>query len=153
MADAVAMVRVVIRGQNLPALRQFYADVFGWNTFEIVPGYTEVDTVPHEHDERGNDLFPPLELTTQSGGIYWRYQSESSPPRMHQRGPYIGIASGEPAAIPYVEVADLASILAKVEAAGGRVTQPSTEIPGFTFVARFADLEGTEIGLQQRLAS
>jgi predicted enzyme related to lactoylglutathione lyase len=147
MVDPIAM--VVIRGQDLDALRQFYEAVFGWRTEEVAPGYAAVDTVPHEHDAQGNDIYPPVELTVNAGAINWRYQGDPGRPRMHQPGPFIGISTGEPAAIPYVEVADLSATLAKVEQAGGSVVQPITEIPNFTSVARFADPEGTVIGLQQ----
>jgi predicted enzyme related to lactoylglutathione lyase len=149
MPDSIAM--VVIRGQDLAALRRFYHAVFGWESYEVTPDYAAVETVPHEHDEHGNDLYPPVELTVQGGAINWRYQGETGPARIHQQGPYIGISSGEPAATPYVEVVDLAATLAKVEAAGGSVVQPITEIPNFTSVARFADPEGTVIGLQQQV--
>ena len=153
MVDSVAMVRIVIRGQDLRALRAFYAAVFGWTAYEVAPGYLDVETVPHEHDERGNDIFPPIEHSQRGGATLWRYEGESSRPRMHQPGPAIGVASGDPGVIPYVEVDDLAATLAKVEAAGGTIVQAITEIPGYTSVARFTDPEGTQIGLQRRITA
>jgi predicted enzyme related to lactoylglutathione lyase len=147
MADPIAM--VVIRGQDLAGLRRFYSEVFGWESYEVTRDYAAVETVPHEHDQDGNDIYPPVELTVRGGAINWRYQGEQGRPRMHLPGPYIGISSGDPGAIPYIEVADLVATLAKVEEAGGSLVQQITEIPGFTLIARFADPEGTVIGLQQ----
>ena len=43
---------------------------------------------------------------------------------------------------------DLAIVLARIEAAGGRVVQPKTEVaPDLGFYAVFADTEGNRIGL------
>ncbi len=47
----------------------------------------------------------------------------------------------------YIEVDDLESKLAEVEAAGGKVTAPVTEIPGMVTFAQFQDPSGNIVGL------
>lgn len=47
----------------------------------------------------------------------------------------------------YIEVEDLADCLQRVTAAGGRVVQDVTEIPGMVTLAQFADPAGNVIGL------
>jgi predicted enzyme related to lactoylglutathione lyase len=42
---------------------------------------------------------------------------------------------------------DLSTVLSKVEAAGGKVLAPKTEIGEYGFIAFFADSEGNKVGL------
>jgi predicted enzyme related to lactoylglutathione lyase len=42
---------------------------------------------------------------------------------------------------------DLGRVLDRVEAAGGKVTQPKTDIGEYGFVAYFTDTEGNKVGL------
>ena len=144
MPDPIVM--VVIRGQDLDGLRRFYREVFGWDTEEVAPGFASVETVPHEHDEAGNDILPQVVLSAHG----WRFEGERHQPRMHQPGAFIGVAAGDPTVTAYVEVEDVAATLAKAEHAGGTIVQPVTDIPGFTLIARFADPAGNVIGLQQQ---
>ncbi len=45
---------------------------------------------------------------------------------------------------------DLSSALDKVEAAGGKIILPKTQIPNGGFMAHFTDTEGNRIGLYSR---
>lgn len=47
----------------------------------------------------------------------------------------------------YVEAADLATALAKVEKLGGKTVMPPHDVPGGPTIAHFADPEGNVIGL------
>lgn len=50
----------------------------------------------------------------------------------------------------FVDVDDLEDTLAKASAAGGKVFQPKTVIPGVGYVAAIEDTEGNVIGLMER---
>jgi len=59
-----------------------------------------------------------------------------------------GIGQGDQAhATFYVEVDDPQAQLAKIEAAGGKITVPVTEIPDMVTFAMFTDPEGNLVGL------
>ena len=59
-----------------------------------------------------------------------------------------GAQDGGPGGVTfYVHVDDAAATLAKVEAAGGRVLMPLTEVAPETTIALFADPEGHVIGI------
>lgn len=51
----------------------------------------------------------------------------------------------------YVEVDSLEDQIAKIEAAGGTIVVPATDIPGFGCFALFKDPEGNCIGLWQTI--
>ena len=46
----------------------------------------------------------------------------------------------------FVGVQDVAAVLARAEALGGRTVQPATQVPGVTF-AVFADPQGHQVGV------
>lgn len=50
---------------------------------------------------------------------------------------------------PFVEVASVDDFLARIAAAGGRVIQPKTAIPGVGYMAACKDTEGNSFGLIQ----
>lgn len=59
-----------------------------------------------------------------------------------------GVTAGEaPKVTLYIEVADLAAALRKIEGLGGRVVMDVTEVPGMVTMAMFADPEGNVVGL------
>jgi uncharacterized protein len=58
-----------------------------------------------------------------------------------------GIAEGDPHVDFMIEVADLEASIAQVEALGGKVVTPITEIPNMVTFAEFKDPEGNLIGL------
>jgi predicted enzyme related to lactoylglutathione lyase len=62
-------------------------------------------------------------------------QGQGSQPSMN--GTLVYLNAGE----------DLSQALDRVEAAGGKVTQPKTDIGEYGFVAYFTDTEGNKVGL------
>ena len=62
---------------------------------------------------------------------------------------YVPSASG---ALVYLSGGkDLSAVLGRVEAAGGKVLRPKTEIaPGLGFAAEFMDVDGNRLGLHSR---
>ena len=59
----------------------------------------------------------------------------------------IGPSRGPNQVTFYIEVDDLPKVIARVEAAGGKIVVPITEIPGGVSFAQFADPDGNVIGL------
>ncbi|MPZ24463.1 MAG: hypothetical protein GEU28_13230, partial [Dehalococcoidia bacterium] len=56
------VIRFVVNGPDLAALRQFYETVFGWTLYQVQPDFLVLETYPHSHDESGNDINPPVVL-------------------------------------------------------------------------------------------
>jgi predicted enzyme related to lactoylglutathione lyase/uncharacterized protein YciI len=65
----------------------------------------------------------------------------------HALGGGITTATHDPDTLVYVEVPDLEQVLERVEASGGKVVVPVTEIPDMVTFAVFADPEGNVMGL------
>jgi predicted enzyme related to lactoylglutathione lyase len=59
----------------------------------------------------------------------------------------IGKAQGANQVIFYIEVDDPEAAVDRVEAAGGKVVVPVTEVPGMVTFAQFVDPQGNVIGL------
>ena len=49
----------------------------------------------------------------------------------------------------YIEVDDLPAAIARVEAAGGKIVVPITEVSGVVSFAQFADPDGNVVGLRR----
>jgi predicted enzyme related to lactoylglutathione lyase len=144
------VVRFIIRGRDLSNLRRFYEAVFGWQFFDVVPEYLSLETYPHDHDESGNDIGPPVVLDTKHGALLWRYEYEAGDGRVFVAGiPEGGLGSGDPGVVVFVEVEDIEKSLAAVITNGGSATGASVEIPGYARVAQFNDPEGNILGMQQ----
>ena len=143
------VVRFVIRGRDLPRLREFYGRAFGWQLYEVAPDFAVLETYDHQHDETGADINPQVLLDVEDGVLVWKYAAEAGRGHVFIPGiPEGGLAAGEPGVTVYIEVEDVQQSLEKVESLGGSVLQAPTVIPGYTTVARFADPEGNSIGLQ-----
>jgi uncharacterized protein len=88
-------------------------------------------------------------------GETFDWQMESVMETYAMARPSEGIAGGVGAAPAdgsghvtfYIEVEDLAAMLARIEAAGGRTVQPPMDVPGGPSIALFADPEGHVVGL------
>lgn len=145
------VVRFVIQGPDLGALRAFYARAFGWALYDVVPGYVGIEAYPHEHDEHGHDITAPVVFEASAGSLTWRYEGEQHRPRHFAPGPEGGLSQGAPMVMICVEVTDLTRALEQVRAAGGAVVRPPREITDFTSVAQVADPAGNVIELQQQL--
>ncbi len=59
-------------------------------------------------------------------------------------GSFPGIPKG---VVNYVLVDDIEAAVEKIEAAGGSIVVPKTEIPGFGEMAHFADPEGNHMAI------
>jgi len=58
-----------------------------------------------------------------------------------------GYAPSHAGTVIYFAVADIAAMLAKVTAAGGKMLIPKTDIGQYGFFAHFEDTEGNRVGL------
>jgi uncharacterized protein len=130
----MAMDKVVhfeITADDVGRAKEFYASSFGWNLQDVDMGngatYTTVTTVPV--DER----MMPTEPGAINGGLMKRSSETPSP-------------------VITVGVDSVDDALKRVEAAGGSVITPRTEIPGMGAFAYFTDTEGNTLGLWENLA-
>ena len=143
------IVRVVLQGPELAVLRKFYEQAFGWTTYDIVPDYVGVEPLPHEHDQQGNYITPPVLLQTRGGSLTWRFEGEAHRPRWLTPGLEAGLSSGAPAVRVCIDVPDIDAAIAAVERAGAAIVSPPRMIPASTTVALIADPAGNTIELQQ----
>jgi predicted enzyme related to lactoylglutathione lyase len=144
-----------IRGPEPELLYAFYRDVFGWDVFVYGPEYAGVETAAHTHDEAtgattytGPDAFMNngVELQDEDGQTGWRYKGETNW-RGFSVGVEGGIGRGNPALSFYIQVPHLDATLASVEAHGGVVLQPPTEVAPNVTIASFGDPAGNEVSL------
>jgi predicted enzyme related to lactoylglutathione lyase len=108
---------------DLERAKGFYGSVFGWR-LDDVPGmdYTMVGTVPVDEQQM------PTEPGAINGGIMQRSDETPNP-------------------VLTIDVASVEEALKQVEAGGGTVVRPRTEIPGMGWFAYFKDTEGNTLGL------
>jgi uncharacterized protein len=106
--------------------KEFYGSVFEWDLHDEDMGggmtYTTVTTVPV------NDRMQPKEPGAINGGIMRR-------------------SSDTPTPVITIEVHGIDDAMKKIEAGGGKVVQPRTEIPNMGAFGYFKDPEGNVIGL------
>jgi uncharacterized protein len=107
--------------------KEFYRSIFDWQLDDMDMGggnvYTIVTTTPVDEQRR-----IPTEPGAINGGLM-------------QRTP------DTPAPVITIDVAAIDDALKKIEADGGSVVQPRTEIPGMGAFAYFKDSEGNVVGL------
>jgi uncharacterized protein len=107
--------------------KEFYRSTFDWHLDDADMGggniYTTVTTTPIDEQTR---------LPTEPGGI---------------NGGLMQRTADTPASVITIGVDAIDDSLKKVEAGGGRVVQPRTEIPGLGAFAYFKDSEGNVLGL------
>jgi uncharacterized protein len=100
--------------------QKFYGEVFGW-TFEDIPG---ADYINVRTSENG--------IESGIGGV----------------AQAIGAAASAPnGVVPYILAPDLDATIAAIEAAGGEVVIPRTDVMGVAKFAHFRDPDGNLIGL------
>lgn len=106
--------------------RDFYGDVFGWQTTGLpeLGGYVIVSTGPTE------DMSGPTEPGFINGGMFKRQAPVESP------------------AIT-IDVDDIDAALEQVVAHGGRVIEPRQAVGDMGFTGYFSDSEGNTVGLWQ----
>jgi uncharacterized protein len=114
-----------------PRAKEFYRSTFDWQLDDADMGggniYTTVITTPIDEQSR-----IPTEPGAINGGLM-------------QRTP------DTPVPVITIGVAGIDDALKKVEAGGGSVVQPRTEIPNMGAFAYFKDSEGNVVGLWETL--
>lgn len=119
------VVHFEIPADDLDRARQFYGSVFGWQIHHVPDlDYTLVNTVAVDEVTQ-----LPVEPGAINGGMFRRGTGAPSAP------------------VLMLDVESVDGALEQVEAAGGTVVQPRTEIPGMGAFAYFTDPEGNTLGL------
>jgi predicted enzyme related to lactoylglutathione lyase len=119
-----SVVHFEIPADDVARAKEFYSSIFGWQLQDMPEmDYTIVQTA--DVDETTQMPAAPGAI---NGGIMRR--------------------SGEtPAPVLTIDVESIDQALGQVEAAGGKVVRPRTEIPGMGAFAYFTDPEGNTLGL------
>jgi predicted enzyme related to lactoylglutathione lyase len=116
---------------DAPRAKEFYRSVFDWQLDDADMGggnlYTTVTTTPIDEQSR-----LPTEPGAINGGLMRRTADTSAP-------------------VITVGVDAIDDALKKVEAGGGSIVQPRTEIPDLGAFAYFKDSEGNVLGLWETL--
>jgi predicted enzyme related to lactoylglutathione lyase len=118
------VVHFEIPADDVGRAREFYGSVFGWRLQEMPEmEYTIAQTT--DVDEQTQ---MPTDPGAINGGLVRRTQNLTTP-------------------VLTIDVDSIDDALKQVEAAGGGVVQPRTEIPGMGAYAYFTDPEGNTLGL------
>ncbi|GAA0926652.1 VOC family protein [Pseudonocardia zijingensis] len=118
------VVHFEIPADDVPRAKEFYGSVFGWQLQDMPEmDYTIVHTA---------DVDEQTQMPTAPGAI---------------NGGLMRRTAETPAPVLTIDVESIDEALAQVEAAGGRVVRPRTEIPGMGAFAYFTDPEGNTLGL------
>ena len=114
-----------IPANDVEKLKAFYEKVFGWTIVQAVGPieYWIIQTVPV--DSKGMLLRPGV-----NGGMYKRQAPESKP-------------------INYISVENINDFLDKIVKSGGKITQPTQEVPEVGWIAAAEDPEGNAFALLQ----
>jgi predicted enzyme related to lactoylglutathione lyase len=124
------VVHFEITAEDLERAKKFYGSIFGWQLQDVDMGegttYTTLSTVPVD------DKMMPTEPGAINGGMMQRSAEISSPVIT------IGVESVERS-------------LKEIEAAGGSIITPRTEIPNMGAFGYFKDTEGNVLGLWETL--
>ena len=119
------VVHFEIPADDLERAKEFYGSVFGWELAGMPEmDYTVVKTTPVDEQTQ-----LPSEPGAINGGMYRRSADAPSMP------------------VLTIDVNSVDDALKEIEAAGGRVLRPRTEIPGMGAFAYFTDPEGNALGL------
>lgn len=119
------VVHFEIPADDVDRAKRFYGSVFGWELQDIPEmDYTIVRTVPVDEATQ-----MPVEPGAINGGMFARSTDAPSGP------------------VLMLDVDSVDDALKQVEAAGGAVVRPRTEIPGMGAFAYFTDPEGNTLGL------
>lgn len=120
------VVHFEIPAEDLDRAKQFYGTVFGWSLDTMpIPGgeYTSVVTTPVDEQTQ-----MPTDPGAINGGMFARTADLPTP-------------------VITIDVEAIDDALHSVEAEGGSVVQPRTEMPGMGAFAYFRDPEGNVMGL------
>jgi uncharacterized protein len=119
-----SVVNFEIPADDVDRAKEFYSSTFGWQLQDI-PDMRFTIAQTTEVDEQTQLPTTPGAI---NGGLIPRTQETPSP-------------------VITIDVTSVEEALKQVEAAGGRVVHPRTEIPGMGVYAYFADTEGNTLGL------
>jgi uncharacterized protein len=121
--DVNKVVHFEIPFENKQRAMSFYSKCFGWQLQDMPEmNYVMASTVATGPDYR------PTEPGAINGGLFQRPKEAPGP-------------------VIYVGVESVDAAIKKVQAAGGKVVTPRTEIPGMGAYGRISDPEGNVIGL------
>jgi predicted enzyme related to lactoylglutathione lyase len=122
------VVHFEIPADDVGRAKEFYSSIFDWQLQEM-PGmdYTLVQTVDVDDQQM------PAEPGAINGGLMQR-------------------TAETPAPVITIDVDAIDDALKKIEAGGGRVVAPRTEIPGMGAFAYFKDTEDNVIGLWETVS-
>jgi predicted enzyme related to lactoylglutathione lyase len=121
------IVHFEIPADNVEKLKRFYSEVFGWK-IEKTPGpmdYWLIETVPV--NDKGMPVRPGV-----NGGMMKRQNPEHRPTN-------------------YIAVESVDIYVKKIEALGGKVLVPKTEISGIGWWAMVMDPEGNQFAILQSM--
>jgi hypothetical protein len=125
------VVHFEIPADDATRAKEFYRTTFDWELNDMDMGggntYTTVTTTPIDEQSR-----LPLEPGAINGGLMSR-------------------TSDTPVSVITIGVDAIDDALKKIEAGGGSVVQPRTEIPDMGAFAYFKDTEGNVVGLWENL--
>lgn len=125
------VVHFEIPAEDLARARSFYGSLFGWELQQMDmddgTSYTIVRTVPVDDQQM------PTEPGAINGGMVQRTAETPSP-------------------VLTVDVESVDDTLKQVEANGGSVVRPRSEIPGMGAFAYFKDTEDNVVGLWETFA-
>jgi uncharacterized protein len=125
------VVHFEIPADDIPRAKEFYGSIFGWQLQDMDTGgadYTIVMTTPVD---------PQTQLPTEPGAI---------------NGGMMKRADDTPSPVITIEVGSIDDALKLIEAEGGSVVRPRTEIPGMGAFAYFKDTEANVVGLWESLS-
>jgi predicted enzyme related to lactoylglutathione lyase len=118
-----SVVHFEIPADDVARAKEFYRSVFDWQLQDMPEmDYTIVQTTGVDENQM------PTAPGAINGGLMRRSQDTPSP-------------------VLTIDVESVDQALKQVEAAGGRVVRPRTEIPGMGAFAYFTDPEGNTLGL------
>ena len=124
------VVHFEIPADDLARAKGFYGSIFGWELRDMEgmdSDYTLVQTVPVDEQQL------PTEPGAINGGMMQRTADTPTP-------------------VLTIEVESVDDSLQQVEAGGGSVVRPRSEIPGVGAFAYFKDTEGNVVGVWENLA-
>jgi predicted enzyme related to lactoylglutathione lyase len=118
-----SVVHFEIPADDVARAKEFYSSIFGWQLQDMPEmDYTIVQTTAVDENHM------PTAPGAINGGLMRRSQDT-------------------PAPVLTIDVESIDRALEQVEAAGGKVVRPRTEIPGMGAFAYFTDPEGNTLGL------
>jgi predicted enzyme related to lactoylglutathione lyase len=119
------VVHFEIPADDVERAKRFYGSIFGWGLQDYPEmDYTFVVTTPVDETTQ-----MPVEPGAINGGMFRRSAGTPSTP------------------VVMVDVESVDDALKQIEAAGGSVVQPRTELAGMGAFAYFTDPEGNTLGL------